>query len=66
VNGVGRCVPGKVLLSGMERCPCQCKVATTKDLLVAYPHLTSDDIQAAITYAADSRAHEEILLEPKA
>jgi uncharacterized protein (DUF433 family) len=40
--------------------------ATTKDLLEAYPHLTSDDIQAAITYAADTLAHEEILLEPKA
>ena len=33
--------------------------ATPKDLLEAYPHLTSDDIQAAITYAADTLAHEE-------
>lgn len=40
---------------------------TTKDLLEAYPHLTPDDIQAAMTYAADTLAHEEImLLEPKA
>ena len=41
--------------------------ATSKDLLGAYPLLTADDIQAAITYAADTLAHEEILLlEPKA
>jgi uncharacterized protein (DUF433 family) len=41
--------------------------ATHADLLDAYPHLTRDDIQAAITYAADTLAHEEILLfEPKA
>jgi len=40
--------------------------ATTKDLVEAYPHLRADDIQAAITYAADT-AHEEIVLvEPKA
>ena len=41
--------------------------ATLNDLLEAYPHLTREDIQAAITYAADTLAHEEILLfEPKA
>jgi len=41
--------------------------ATQTDLLEAYPHLTLDDIQAAIAYAADTVAHEEILLfEPKA
>jgi uncharacterized protein (DUF433 family) len=41
--------------------------ATTNDLLEAYPHLAAEDIQAAITYAADTLAHEEILLlEPKA
>jgi uncharacterized protein (DUF433 family) len=28
--------------------------ATLDDLLEAYPHLTRDDIQAAITYAADT------------
>ena len=27
--------------------------ATHQDLLEAYPHLTNDDIQAAITYAGD-------------
>jgi uncharacterized protein (DUF433 family) len=36
--------------------------ATQKDLLEAYPHLTEDDIQAAITYAADTLAHEETVL----
>jgi uncharacterized protein (DUF433 family) len=41
--------------------------ATPGDLLDAYPHLTAGDIQAAMTYAADALAHEEILpVEPKA
>jgi uncharacterized protein (DUF433 family) len=36
-------------------------------LLEAYPHLTPEEIQAAITYAAGTHAHEEIpLFEPKA
>jgi uncharacterized protein (DUF433 family) len=39
--------------------------ATYQDLLEAYPHLTENDLQAAITFAADTLAHEEtILLEP--
>jgi uncharacterized protein (DUF433 family) len=33
--------------------------ATFRDLLEAYPHLSEEDIQAAINYAADSVAHEE-------
>jgi uncharacterized protein (DUF433 family) len=41
--------------------------ATERDLLEAYPQLTKEDIQAAITYAADALAHEEtVLVEPKA
>jgi uncharacterized protein (DUF433 family) len=36
--------------------------ATAKDLLEAYPHLTEDDISAAITYAADTIANEENVL----
>ena len=40
--------------------------ATDNDLLDAYPQLTKEDIRAAITYAADTLAHEEdVLLEPK-
>jgi uncharacterized protein (DUF433 family) len=40
--------------------------ATPADLMEAYPHLTVEDIQAAITYAADTVAHEEtVLVEPK-
>lgn len=35
--------------------------ATEADLLDAYPGLTRDDIQAAMTYAADTLAHEEII-----
>jgi uncharacterized protein (DUF433 family) len=41
--------------------------ATSSDLLEAHPHLTAEDIQAAMTYAADTLAHEDTLvLEPKA
>jgi len=35
--------------------------ATEADLLDAYPRLTLEDIQAALRYAADSLAHEEVL-----
>lgn len=35
--------------------------ATELDLLQAYPSLTSEDIRAAITYAADVLAFEEIV-----
>ena len=41
--------------------------ATPADLLKSYPHLTEDDIQAAIIYAADTLAHEEtVMVQPKA
>ena len=36
--------------------------ATEADLLDAYPRLTKEDIQAALGYAADTLAHEEIIL----
>lgn len=36
--------------------------ADEKALLQAYPRLTMSDIQAALRYAADSLAHEEVLL----
>ena len=35
--------------------------ATEADLLDAYPRLTREDIQAAIRYAADTLAHEEVV-----
>jgi uncharacterized protein (DUF433 family) len=35
--------------------------ATESDLLDDYPHLTVDDIRAAIRYAADVVAHEEVV-----
>lgn len=39
--------------------------ATEADIRDAYPGLTPEDIQAAAAYAADTLAHEEIiLLEP--
>ena len=37
---------------------------TQADLLDAYPRLTSDDIHAAIQFAADTLAHEEVLFRP--
>jgi len=36
--------------------------ATEADLLDAYPRLTPADIRAALAYAADTVAHETILL----
>jgi uncharacterized protein (DUF433 family) len=38
--------------------------ATEADLLDAYPRLTSADIRAALGYAADSLAHEMVILQP--
>jgi uncharacterized protein (DUF433 family) len=41
--------------------------ATVAELMDAYPHLTPEDVKAAMTYAANALAHEETLLvEPKA
>ena len=37
--------------------------ATEADLLDAYPRLTRADIRAALAYAADSLAHQTILLQ---
>ena len=36
--------------------------ATETDLLDAYPHLTAEDIRAALAYAADAVSHEDIVL----
>jgi len=38
--------------------------ATEADLLDAYPRLIRADIRAALAYAADSLAHETILVQP--
>ena len=35
--------------------------ASEHDLLDAYPHLKSNDIRAAMLYAAEALAHEEIV-----
>lgn len=35
--------------------------ASEADLLDAYPRLTREDIQAAMRYAADTLAHEEVI-----
>lgn len=37
--------------------------ASEADLLDAYPRLAPEDIKAALGYAADSLAHETIILE---
>jgi len=40
--------------------------AAPQELLEAYPHITQEDIRAAIAYAADTLAHEEIVVvEPE-
>ena len=36
--------------------------ASERDLVEAYPRLTVEDIRAAVTYAADTLAHEELLV----
>lgn len=36
--------------------------ASQADLLDAYPHLTEEDIRAALAYAADAVSHEDILV----
>jgi uncharacterized protein (DUF433 family) len=36
--------------------------ASEGELLESYPHLTGEDIKAAMTYAADTLAHEEMVL----
>jgi uncharacterized protein (DUF433 family) len=39
--------------------------ATENELIESYPHLSKEDIRAAIAYAADTLAHEEtVLSEP--
>lgn len=38
--------------------------ATESELAEDYPHLTIDDIRAAVAYGAASVAHEEIVLLP--
>lgn len=38
--------------------------ATDSVLLDAYPRLTQDDIRAALRFAADMLAHEEVVLDP--
>ncbi len=41
--------------------------ASESELLAAYPQLSTDDIHAAINYAADTLSHEEtVLVEQKA
>ena len=40
--------------------------ASEQDLLDAYPRLTRRDIQAVLAYAADTIAHETILLQTAA
>ena len=38
--------------------------AAEADLLEDYPHLTTEDIRAAVAYGAASVAHEEVVLLP--
>ncbi len=39
--------------------------ASDADLLDAYPRLKRADIQAALSYAADTLAHEETITQPR-
>ncbi len=40
--------------------------ATEADLVEDYPHLTTEDIRAAVAYGAATVAHEEVVLLPEA
>lgn len=37
---------------------------TLEELLDAYPRLTKEDVQAAMQFAADTLAHEEVVFQP--
>jgi uncharacterized protein (DUF433 family) len=39
--------------------------ASETDLLAAYPRLTREDIHAAMRFAADTLAHEEVVFFPR-
>jgi uncharacterized protein (DUF433 family) len=39
--------------------------ATEDDILEAYPHIVQDDVRAAIAYAADVIAREELVVAPE-
>lgn len=39
--------------------------ATIEELLDAYPRLTAEDVRAALAYAADTIAHETLVLTPE-
>ena len=53
----GTRIPVELLLRKMS------EGATEADLLDAYPRLTLADIKAALAYAADTVAHEMIVLQ---
>ena len=38
--------------------------ASERELLEDYPHLTTEDIRAAVAYGAASVAHEEVVILP--
>lgn len=54
----GTRIPVELLLRKMA------EGASEADLFDAYPRLTSADIRAALAYAAESVAHETILVQP--
>jgi uncharacterized protein (DUF433 family) len=54
----GTRIPVELLLRKMA------EGASEADLLDAYPRLTLADIRAALAYAAESVAHETILVQP--
>jgi uncharacterized protein (DUF433 family) len=36
--------------------------ASESDILAAYPHLSREDVRAAVSYAADVVAHEDLVI----
>lgn len=53
----GTRIPVELILRKLSEC------AQVEDLLDAYPRLTREDIRTALAYAADTVAHEVIVLD---
>ena len=54
----GTRIPVELIVCKLSQAP------TERDLLDAYPTLKPEDVPAALAYAADTLAHETIVVQP--
>jgi len=54
----GTRIPVELIVRKLSQAP------TERDLLDAYPTLKPEDVPAALAYAADTLAHETIVVQP--